>query len=272
MATKKWFLEKADAAFGRRLAGDLEPRHALAWIDGNPTWHQSARAQALRHVKAALAWAKRVGHIGSNPLEALSSGHNKIREAIPTEEQVAALLATVSGPMRDVVYALVESGCRPGELRTLTAAKVDLGAGVWRVLNKTRGKTGLTYRSVYLTEGLIELSRRLIEQWPEGPIFRNMKGRAWTATGLPGRLGEIRKKAGIPAEVSLYGMRHRFVTTALSNSVPIATVAELVGHRDTKMISRVYSKLNREADHLREAAKQARGAASAPPSPADTGR
>jgi len=38
------------------------------------------------------------------------------------------------------------------------------------------------------------------------------------------------------------------------------TVSVLMGHRDTTMISRVYSHLSQRHDHLREAANRARGA------------
>jgi integrase len=38
------------------------------------------------------------------------------------------------------------------------------------------------------------------------------------------------------------------------------TVSVLMGHRDTTMISRVYSHLTQRQEHLRQAANRARGA------------
>lgn len=71
-------------------------------------------------------------------------------------------------PFRDFLFALRESGCRPGEVRKVTAANVDLDLGIWVIEHhKTRKKTGVP-RIVYLTPGMVELCRRLVERWPQG--------------------------------------------------------------------------------------------------------
>jgi integrase len=59
---------------------------------------------------------------------------------------------------------------------------------------------------------------------------------------------------------SLYAFRHAFCTEALENGVDAVTVSVLMGHRDTTMISRVYSHLTQRQEHLRDAANRARGA------------
>jgi integrase len=58
---------------------------------------------------------------------------------------------------------------------------------------------------------------------------------------------------------NLYAFRHSFVTEALVQGLDAVTVSILVGHRDTTMISRHYAHLTDRHDHLREAAKRARG-------------
>ena len=59
---------------------------------------------------------------------------------------------------------------------------------------------------------------------------------------------------------SLYTFRHSWCTHALERGVDAVTVAVLMGHRDTTMISRVYSHLMQRRDHLREAVRKAAGA------------
>jgi len=49
-------------------------------------------------------------------------------------------------------------------------------------------------------------------------------------------------------------------TEGLVRGVPIATMAELMGHASTQMLEKHYSHLTEQADHLREAARRARGA------------
>jgi integrase len=59
---------------------------------------------------------------------------------------------------------------------------------------------------------------------------------------------------------SLYMFRHSRCTHALERGVDAVTVAVLMGHRDTTMISRVYSHLMQRRDHLRDAVRRASGA------------
>jgi integrase len=59
---------------------------------------------------------------------------------------------------------------------------------------------------------------------------------------------------------SLYAFRHSFCTEALETGLDAVTVSVLMGHRDTAMISRVYSHLTERTQHLRDAARKARGA------------
>ena len=56
-----------------------------------------------------------------------------------------------------------------------------------------------------------------------------------------------------------YTRRHSFVSDALENGVGIAQVAELLGHTDTRMVSRHYGHLNQKVAHMKDAAKKATG-------------
>ncbi len=59
---------------------------------------------------------------------------------------------------------------------------------------------------------------------------------------------------------SLTTLRHSWCTHALERGVDAVTVAVLMGHRDTTMISRVYSHLMQRRDHLRDAVRKVAGA------------
>jgi integrase len=56
---------------------------------------------------------------------------------------------------------------------------------------------------------------------------------------------------------SLYTFRHSWCTHALERGIDAVTVATLMGHKDTTMISRHYAHLLQRRDHLRESAKKA---------------
>jgi site-specific recombinase XerD len=84
-------------------------------------------------------------------------------------------------------------------------------------------------------------------------LFRNVHGNPWTRNAVTQRFEHIRSRLGLGPEASAYSFRHLFATTALESGVQIATVAELMGHRDTTMVSRIYSHLAGRATHLKHA-------------------
>jgi integrase len=209
-------------------------------------------------LKTAFRHAERSGHIARSPLAGMKVPAGKRREAIPTAAQVEALLAAIpDGNFRDFVLALRRTGCRLNEVATLTADRVDPVARTWRVVDKVRKHTGQTHRVVYLDDAMVELSRRLLAIHPEGLLFRNTRGRGYTRVTVGHRLGRLAQRLGFGPECTAHGLRHLYITDCLEGGMSPATVAELVGHRDTKMVLSIYSHLSERADHLREAARTA---------------
>ena len=75
------------------------------------------------------------------------------------------------------------------------------------------------------------------------------------------RRAEIRRLAWeLGTKYSIYAMRHAYCTEALESGLDAVTVSVLMGHRDTTMISRVYSHVDQRHKHMREAANRAKGA------------
>ena len=139
----------------------------------------------------------------------------------------------------------------------MTAAHVNLDLGVWVFKeHKTAKRTGKP-RVIYLTPAMVELTRRLMEKYPEGPLFRGPRSkRGFTRNGVRCRFRDLRQKLPHLAGVISYTMRHSFATQALVNGVGIAHVAELMGHVDTSMVSQHYAHLAGNVQHMREAARK----------------
>jgi integrase len=250
-------LVSACRSFGAERAESLPPHRVTTWLDGQTGWGDTTRFNAVTAVKAAFRWAKRSGYLAVNPIADLERPTPARREAVPTPEQLEAILDACGHERhRELLSALAWTGCRPGEVYGLTAADVDLAAGTWTVQNKVGWKTGERTRTVYLTTEVLELSRHLVERFPTGPIFRNVCGRPWTRNAVALLFRRIRRKTGLGREATAYALRHYYVTSALESGVPIATVAALVGHLDVTMISRVYSKLSQRREHLRSEAER----------------
>lgn len=263
-ATYEWYgrhLLSFAADCGKLPAREIRPFHVTAWLDKH-RWGPTTRAGAITAVKRAFRWAKRQGYLESNPIEDMERPRVHRREEILTTAQFDAILADAGDEAwRRFLVALSQTGCRPGELAALEIrgkdSRVDLEAGTWTVLNKTRHKRDRT-RTIHLTPAMRAMTAELVEARKEGLLFVNSRGRAWTRNAMACRFRRIREKLGFGVEATAYSLRHLYVTDALEREVPIATVAELVGHADTTMISRVYSKLGKRSDHLREAAAKVR--------------
>jgi len=104
---------------------------------------------------------------------------------------------------------------------------------------------------------MIDVTRNLIEKHPEGPSFRSDDGKTWNNNSVRLRMSRLRKRLNLPAGIVAYAYRHSFATNGLVNGVPIATMAELLGHTDTKMISAHYAHLGIHVDYLQNAAVMA---------------
>lgn len=242
------------------LSAQIKPSDVTNWLEAT-TWVNNTKSSASNIVKRMFNWGVEEGYLESSPVAKLKGYATSPREEILTQSQADTIYqAAESEVFRDLLTALRETGCRPAEIYTLTVDRVDLVAGTWQVIDKIRKKTGRKYRTVYLSAEMIELSRRLVGQHGEGVVFRNHEGNPWRKPTVGDRFRRMRKKLEYGPECVPYSYRHIFVTDALERGVSPATVAELVGHLDLKMIMSVYSKLRHRTDHLREAVAAARKA------------
>src|SRR5260221_333141 len=97
-------------------------------------------------------------------LMALSSDGLPATQEITTEQWGNLFAAVKDQEFKDCLTALRETGCRPSEVRRVTASDVKLDQGTWVLEHhETCKKTGLL-RVVYLTPTMIELCKRLISQ------------------------------------------------------------------------------------------------------------
>ena len=206
-------------------------------------------------VKRALNWCVGEGLLQDNPLKAVKKDRMLRREKTTSPEERAAIDAEVKDEaFRLFIFAMGQTGARAMEVRSVTAA--DCREGEWAFPSKGYAVTG-KLRHIYLSKAMEELTRVLCERRPTGPLFLNSRGKPWTHNAIRIRFRNLRKKLGLPAEIVATAFRHSFITDALEAGLPIATVAELAGRADTRMITQVYSKLSERKGHLRAAAERA---------------
>jgi len=256
----KKFLVSFDDIYGALRPHQVTPEIVGAWLETEKGW-KGCRRGAMMAIKCAVNWAFGNKKITSNPLRSLKVPPVKCRERFLTQEERRQIFESYrpSDPFRDFLFALEQTGCRPGEIASVTAAEVDLRTGVWDLVDhKTRSQTG-EKRTVILTPGMIELTKKLMSLHPEGPLFRNRRGQPWDRSSIRCRFRRVRDKLKLGKDVVAYLYRHAVCTDLLEAGVGLAQTCEILGHKSTEMVMRHYSKIRNRREHLREQILKARG-------------
>lgn len=260
-ANYKHFLQSFSERYGRLPAAELKPIHVTKWLDDHPSW-KGGRRHAVIAVRRAFSWADQQGVLSPNPLRALKAGRARRRTRVLSPEELSEILAVIRDrQFREFMHAMLETGCRPSEVARVTAANVNLALGVWLFPEHKTAKKTHKPRVVYLTPAMVDLSRKLMAEYPDGPLFRGPRGKAaFTRQNIRCRFRRLREKLPHLKHFVCYNVRHTFATRALVNGVGVAQVAELLGHSSTEMVSQTYGHLAEEVAHMREAARRATSA------------
>jgi len=259
--TTEWYhhyLSSFDDHYDGTVA-ELETHDVEAWLDSHTKWSQSTRRQAITCVKRAINWAfsKKVIPAMPEGIRDLKRPPMQSRKVLVSAKDHKRILKNTDKAFSTLLLALRQTGARPGEIRTVTAAMVDIKAGIWTLpKHKTVKKTDEP-RIIYLTPDMVLLTKRLAKENPTGPLFRNARGQPWTSNAIRCRMRRMRDKLNLQDGTVAYAYRHTFTTDGLERGVPIAEMAELLGHVDTTMVSDHYAHLRQRKEHMRKAARKA---------------
>lgn len=181
--TYEWYqrhLQNFAAAIPKGLTvAKLKPNHVTQIVDARDDWSPSNKHGFARCVQRAFRWAADEGIIGRSPLIGLTKPEAEARDIVISAEEYAAILDVVKEPnFRDLIVVAWETGARPRELRIVEARHVQVDQGRW-VFPKKQAKGKRLPRAVYLTDAALEITRRLMEANPTGPLFRNSEGEPW---------------------------------------------------------------------------------------------
>lgn len=258
-ASYDWYLRFLDdfALCFTGTAMALTPSHVTSWLAKHLAWSPATQRGAIVAVKAVLGWAIKNRHLRENPLVNLKRPDGGRREICASVAELSAITSVTDTAFAAFVLAVREIGARPGEVRTVEARQFDEKAGTWTFAPAECIKRSKRHRVFYLTPPMIVLSKALVELNPIGPMFRNRRGKPWTKNAVVCRMRRLRAKGVIPPGTVAYSFRHGYATDALSKGVTTAEVAQLLGHRDTRMVDEFYGHLDQRAEQMKAAARRA---------------
>lgn len=170
-------------------------------------------------------------------------------DAIWTDEEFEDIHAAALGDFRPYLIVLRETGARPMEVASLTAEVVNWAEGLAALRKHKNARKGKPRVLHFSAVAMAELNRQR-DQYPAGHLFRNKQGKPFRTISLCVRLELARARAFVERPVTLYGLRHGFITRALEAGYTADVVAALVGN-SPQMISRVYSHVGANAALMR---------------------
>lgn len=243
----------------KRLWREVSKTDVLRWLAKQHEWSDTYKHDAGATICQVFNWAVKNQKIDFSPLVGLELPSPKSR-TVTIDRSMHIRLIEQSRKDRDgkpfalLLIALWNTGARPQSICNLEEKNIHQGGAVWVFPDhKTKKKTNRP-QVIYPSPCAQTLVKILLtlrsDTTPGGKVFRNGRGRRWLKDTICQRFRRTREKLKIGEEYTIYAYRHGFATTALLAGQKIATVSQLLGHTDTRMVSAVYGHLEQHAEFL----------------------
>jgi len=203
--------------------------------DGSLKAADTRRANAVA-VQKLFAFAVDRGLLDEPPFKKLEKPPPRRRERIPTAAEDAAVEALSPPAFRLILRALRQSGARPSEIAGAQVSDYDREK---RLIILREHKTSYTGKPRKIGVGA-KLAAILVEamgERTEGPLFVDVKGRAWTPQRLSKLYKRLCRRAKLSEELCLYMQRHAHATE-LCEKVGVHAASQALGHSNIQTTMR----------------------------------
>jgi len=228
-------------AFGRMAVGALLSADIKKWRQQTGL-SKSSQNRTMTALRAALNLAVQNRRVAADrriewACVRQHPGVNQRRTLFLDLEQRRLLLRHAAGAVADLMAGMMLTGARPGDLTHARCSQYD---------SRTQSVTFTAkraIRTVPLSQAAVSLFDRLAQhKRPEAWLFTRDDGKPWAHSDWDELVRAAAAKAGLPAGVCLYTLRHGFITQALMDGMSTFDVARLSG-TSLAMIERHYGHL-----------------------------
>jgi integrase len=156
-----------------------------------------------------------------------------------TDPEIQRLIGAAPEWFRPLIQAALLTGGRWSELHKVRVRDVDLASGVLLFPETKGGKP----RHVYLTDEGVELFRQLCGHRPgDQLVFVNQHGRPFGPSHQIRPMAETCAAAGVE-HAGFHILRHTYGSRLAMAGVPMAVIAEALGHADERITRKHYAHL-----------------------------
>lgn len=236
--------------------------------NGKPRMNHASMKKIFGILRQGLRYATRKRLIPVNPtssdlIDVPRAPKASKAQALTVEQAQTFLRFAVLERFRALWFTAIFLGCRPGELLGLEWKHVDLQKAEIRIeqsLYRPKGggwkltppKTPKSKRTIPIppevVDELLQHKRQQDQErlaWSEGVntdfVFTAFNGSPLVSNHLTvHNLQPMAKKAGLPAGLNLYSLRHTAATIMLHSGTDARVVADRLGHSDVRQVLETY--------------------------------
>ena len=216
---------------------------------------KSTANRVLSTLKAALTYAKARGLVrcpddawrSVKPFRAVEEARQNY---MTPEEQQRLLNAIKEADFKRLVYGALLTGCRYGELTRMKVRDFDATSGTVLILES---KAGRPRRALLTVEGRTFFERITAGKKGHETIFQRDQAQrrtrleeedqlTWAPSEQTRRMRDACDLAKLP-RMGFHQLRHSYASALVTAGMPLAYVAQLTGHADTRMLEKHYAHL-----------------------------
>ena len=153
-------------------------------------------------------------------------------------EEAQKFIEVCPKDFRDLVQGALITGCRYGELASLTASAYDVQL---RAISMIQGKTG-KLKHIFLTDDEAAFfAKRVAAKAGDELLFKRDDGAPWGKSNQQPRMKAVLQSAGIARHVRFHDLRHTFATLLAINGTSMQLIANQLGHSGTRIAEKHYA-------------------------------
>ena len=251
---RQWHVALSEARPRLRTAqGKRQQYRAIDRSEEAVRRRRSSANRVLTILKAALNHAFNDGKLKSDaewrrvkPFESVDG----VRTGYLKLDECKRLINAAGPQFRELVQAALLTGARYGQLAAATVADLDADNGTLRLASAKGSGATKVYHVSLTREGVAFFTALAAGRGRSDLLLRRADGSAWGKSEQGRPMQEACKRARIDPPAPFHLLRHTYASLTIMNGAPLLVVAKNLGHADTRMVERVYGKLDKA--HVRE--------------------